>query len=147
MCCDIAQAVNVNVTANSHNWSPSPMYLLLHLLHNWIQPKCFSPTQLSGRPLLYLERAHTHVRLKLEKEGRCTGCRRRRHFLMEEFWLANNTVLSLCKKSVRVCFRRNDRTLYKISRHFLFCLCHVQMVTGSLLPPSHTPPPAPYFLH
>lgn len=29
--------------------------------------------------------------------------------------------LSLCKKSVCVCFHRNNITLYKISRHFFFC--------------------------
>lgn len=96
------------------------MYLLLHLLHNRIEPSRFSPTQLGGRPLLYLECAHTRAFLNWEKDGGCTGCRRRRHVLMEEFWLTNNT-FCLCVKSL--CFHHNDITLYKISRHFFLFVC------------------------
>lgn len=44
----------------------------------------------------------THVHLKLQKKRRCTGCRRRRHFLMEEFWLTINTIC-LCVKSLYKC--------------------------------------------
>lgn len=42
------------------------MYLLLHLLRGGLEPERSSPTQLSGRPLLYLECART-CNLKLER--------------------------------------------------------------------------------
>lgn len=59
MCCDIALTINVNFTAN---WSRvhSPMYLLLHLLRDRIEPSRASPTQLGGRPFA-LPQVCTHV--------------------------------------------------------------------------------------
>lgn len=145
MCCNVALAINVNFTANSHNWSrlqricfsicfTTELSQSVSLLHNSVAGLCFTSS------------VHNTCNLKLERwgdvqdvgVGDISSWRSLAH---------QQHNLSLCKKSVQVCFHRNDITLYKISRHFFFCLFHVQMATGSLLAPSHTSPPAPYFLH
>lgn len=121
MCCDIPAAINVISTANSHNWSHvhSPMYLLLHLLHHRTGPNCFSPTQLSDGPLLYLKCAHA-CNLKLTRRGdvQDVGVGDMSSWRSLAHQQHN---FSLCKKSVQVCFHCNDITLYKISRHFFIC--------------------------
>lgn len=74
------------------------MYLLLHLLHNGIEPNGFSPTQLSGRPLLYLKSANT-CNLKLENMGDVQDVGIGDMSSWRNFG-SPSTQLSLCKKSV-----------------------------------------------
>lgn len=131
-------AINVNFTVSSHNWSR------LHLRHDRIESKCVSPTQL--RPLFYLECART-CSLELERRwdvqdvqdvgvGDISSWRSLAH---------QQHSLSLCKKSVQVCFHRNNIALYKISRHF-FCFMFKRSQVA--YHPLHTlDPPAPHFLH
>ena len=139
MCCDIALAINVNFTANLHNWSRvySPICLLLHLLHITIWPKPFLSYTTRGQAFA-LPRVCAHVQSLTGKDEGCTGCRRRWHVLTEEF--GSPTTQFVPVKSLKCLFHRNNITLYKISRHFFFfiCLLHVQMVTGNSLPPPNT---------
>lgn len=134
-----APAVNVNVTANSHNRSRvhSPTYLLLHLLGDRVEPNVSLLHNDAVAGLFdFTSSVRTHVHAQSGKTGDVqdvgvgdiSSWRSLAHLQHS---------LSLCKMSDKcVLFYRKDMTLYKISRHFFFfmfkCLTHFS--TCSVLP-------------
>lgn len=140
MCCDTARAINVNFTANSHNWSrlqcicfsicfTTELSQSVSLLHNSVAGLCFTSS--------------AHTRAILNWKDVRGGCGDVQDVGVGDIssWrsLAHQQHnLSLCKKSVQVCFHRNDITLYKISRHFFSFVCFTFKWSQVAYHPLHT---------
>lgn len=124
VCGDMALAVKVSVTENAHYRS---------CVHSQSLAKPFQSCTIQ-RQAFSLPQVCAHMQSLTGKKGvQDVGVGDMSSWRSLAHQQHN---FSLCKKSVQVCFRRNNRTLYKISRHFFLL-----SVSGSN---GHISPTSPY---